>query len=168
LWIAGRTTRINDDYTTQRGNSMKLQKILVAVAFAFAVALAGANANAQTASQPNASLPTTTATVSADAPVRALIAAMQAEDAAAIRAQFARTATQAYGADGRMKNAAATAKWLESDIIQRRGKVKDPEFTVNGKEVVVRGQYNAVGYTSKADFLFTVENGLITSWRMRY
>ena len=129
-----------------------------------AVALVGADANAQTATQ----APLATITVAADVPVRALIAAMQAQDAAAIRAQFAPTATQAYGADGKMKAPAATAKWLESDIIKRHGKVADPEFTVTGSEVVVRGQYNATGYTSKANFLFTVENGLITSWRMRY
>ena len=108
------------------------------------------------------------ASTAVDAPVRALIAAMQAEDAAAIRAQFAPTATQAYGEDGRMKTAAATARWLETDIISRQGKVADPEFTVNGNEVVVRGQYSARGYTSKANFLFTVDGGLITSWRMRY
>ena len=145
---------------------MTLQKGLVIGAFA--VVLAGANANAQTAAQPNTSSPTATVSVSADVPVRALVSAMQAQDAVAIRAQFAPTATQAYGADGKMKDPAATAKWLESDIIKRRGKVEDPEFTVNGNEVVVRGQYNAVGYTNKANFLFTVENGLITSWRMRY
>jgi flagellar capping protein FliD len=145
---------------------MTLQKGLVIGAFA--VVLAVANANAQTAAQPNTSSPTATVSVSADVPVRALISAMQAQDAVAIRAQFAPTATQAYGADGKMKDPAATAKWLESDIIKRRGKVEDPEFTVNGNEVVVRGQYNAVGYTNKANFLFTVENGLITSWRMRY
>ncbi len=145
---------------------MTLQKGLVIGAFA--VVLAGANANAQMAAQPNTSSPTATASVSADVPVRALVSAMQAQDAVAIRAQFAPTATQAYGADGKMKDPAATAKWLESDIIKRRGKVEDPEFTVNGNEVVVRGQYNAVGYTNKANFLFTVENGLITSWRMRY
>jgi hypothetical protein len=145
---------------------MTLQRGLVIGAFA--VVLAGANANAQTASQPNASLQATTVSVSADVPVRALVSAMSAQDAAAIRAQFAPTATQAYGADGKMKDPGATAKWLESDIIKRRGKVEDPEFTVNGNEVVVRGQYNAVGYTSKANFLFTVESGLITSWRMRY
>lgn len=104
----------------------------------------------------------------AEAPVRALIEAMAAEDAAAIRAQFSADATQAYGADGRMKSPAATARWLETDIIQRNGKVADPVFTVNGNEVVVQGQYNSIGYSSKADFLFTVENGLITSWRMRY
>ena len=108
------------------------------------------------------------ATLTADAPVRALIAAMQAEDAPAIRAQFATSATQAYGADGPMKSAAATAKWLESDIIERQGKLSSPEISVQGNQVVVRGQYNSKGYSSKADFLFTVDNGLITSWRMRY
>lgn len=145
---------------------MTLQEGLVSGALA--VVLAGANANAQTAAQPNAPLPSTTASITAEGPVRALMNAMLAQDAAAIRAQFAPNATQAYGADGKMKDPAATAKWLESDIIQRRGRVENPEFTVNGREVVVRGQYTAVGYTSKANFLFTVENGLITSWRMRY
>jgi ketosteroid isomerase-like protein len=104
----------------------------------------------------------------ADAPVRALIDAMAAGDAARIRAQFSPDATQAYGADGRMKTAVATARWLESDIIERNGRVTHPEFTVNGNEVIVRGQYQARGYSSQADFLFTVDNGLITSWRMRY
>ena len=103
-----------------------------------------------------------------DAPVRALIEAMEAGDAARIRAQFSPNATQAYGADGRMKTPAATARWLESDIISRNGKVTNPEFSENGNEVIVRGQYSSQGYSSKADFLFTVENGLITSWRMRY
>lgn len=126
-------------------------------ACALMLALAGTAANAQTA-----------APAPPDAPVRALIAAMQAQDAAAIRARFAPTATQAYGADGKMKTPEATAQWLESDIIRRHGKVAGPEFTVNGNQVVVRGQYSSTGYTSKADFLFTVENGLITSWRMRY
>lgn len=107
-------------------------------------------------------------TPSVDTPVRALIAAMAAGDAPRIRAQFSPNATQAYGANGRMKTPAETARWLESDIIERNGKVTDAKFSVNGNEVVVRGQYSSDGYTSKADFLFTVANGLITSWRMRY
>ena len=138
---------------------------------AWAVALSGAAVQAQTAAPPAPAAATAAAakaTTAAVVPVRALIAAMQAESATAIRAQFAATATQAYGADGKMKTAEATAKWLESDIIQRQGKVANPEFSVSGNEVVVRGQYNARGYTSKADFLFVVENGLIASWRMRY
>lgn len=146
--------------------TMILQKTLLTAAFA--LVLAGANAQAQTAAQPSATSPKASASVAADVPVRALVAAMAAQDAAAIRAQFAPTATQAYGVDGKMKDPSATAKWLESDIIKKRGKVEDPEFTVNGNEVVVRGQYKAFLYSSKANFLFTVENGLITSWRMRY
>jgi hypothetical protein len=106
---------------------------------------------------------------SVDAPVRALIAAMSAENAAAIRAQFSSSATQAYGADGKMKSAAATARWLETDIISLKGKVTNPTFSVSGNQVTVRGQYtNSRGYASTANFLFTVNNGLITSWRMRY
>ncbi len=102
-------------------------------------------------------------------PVKALIEAMEAENAELIRAQFAKTATQAYGADGIMKTAAETKKWIESDIISRQGKVANPEYsTISENEVVVKGQYSSYGYTNKANFLFTVENGLITSWRMRY
>jgi len=70
--------------------------------------------------------------------------------------------------DGEMKSPEETKRWLESDIIERNGKVSDPEYTINGNEVIVRGQYSSRGYTNKADFLFTVEDGLITSWRMRY
>lgn len=102
-------------------------------------------------------------------PVKTLIEAMKAENAELIRAQFSETATQAYGADGIMKTAEETKKWIESDIIERQGKVANPEFTViSENEVVVKGQYSSRGYTNKANFLFTVENGLITSWRMRY
>lgn len=102
-------------------------------------------------------------------PVKALIEAMEAENAKLIRVQFSETATQAYGADGTMKTAEETKKWLESDIVGRQGKVANPEYTVIGEnQVVVKGQYSSHGYTNKANFLFTVENGLITSWRMRY
>lgn len=102
-------------------------------------------------------------------PVKTLIEAMKAENAELIRAQFSETATQAYRADGIMKTAEETKKWIESDIIERQGKVANPEYTVlNENEVVVKGQYSSRGYTNKANFLFTVENGLITSWRMRY
>lgn len=102
-------------------------------------------------------------------PIKTLIEAMQTENAELIRAQFSKTATQAYGADGTMKAAEETRKWLESDIIDRQGKVANPQYTVvNENQVVVKGQYSSRGYTNKADFLFTVENELITGWRMRY
>ncbi|MCK7516830.1 MAG: hypothetical protein MZV64_03475 [Ignavibacteriales bacterium] len=68
-----------------------------------------------------------------------------------------------------MKNTEATAKWLESDIISRQGKVNNPEYTVlSDTEVAVKGQYVSQGYSNKANFLFTVKDNLITSWRMRY
>lgn len=102
------------------------------------------------------------------APVRALIEAMETGDATRIRAQFSPNATQAYGVDGQMKTPEAKARWLESDIISQNGKVANPEISVNGNEVIVLGQYSSRGYSSTANFLFTVENGLITSWRIRY
>jgi len=102
-------------------------------------------------------------------PVKKLMEAMQAEDAGLIRAQFSKTATQAYGADGAMKTPEETRMWLESDIISRQGKVENPQYTViSENQVVVKGQYSSRGYSNKADFLFTVEGGLITGWRMRY
>lgn len=102
-------------------------------------------------------------------PVQNLIEAMASENAELIRAQFAPTATQAYGADGTMKSPDETKKWIESDIINRKGKVLNPKYTIEGENVVVvTGQYESLGYTNKANFLFTVENGQITSWRMRY
>lgn len=102
-------------------------------------------------------------------PVKTLIEAMQSENAELIRAQFSKTATQAYGADGAMKTAEETRKWLESDIINRQGKVANPQYTlISENQIVVKGQYSSQGYSNKADFLFTVENGLITGWRMRY
>lgn len=102
-------------------------------------------------------------------PVKALIEAMQTENAELIRAQFSKTATQAYGAEGTMKTADETRRWIESDIISRQGKVANPQYTViNKNQVVVKGQYSSQGYNNKADFLFNVEDGLITAWRMRY
>ncbi|TAG45156.1 MAG: nuclear transport factor 2 family protein [Cytophagia bacterium] len=102
-------------------------------------------------------------------PVKTLIEAMEAQNASLIRLQFAKTATQAYGANGTMKSPEETAKWLETDIISRQGKVANPEYTIlNGNQVVVKGQYSSRGYSNAADFLFTIENSLITSWRMRY
>lgn len=102
-------------------------------------------------------------------PIKELIDAMQKEDAARIRAQFSKNATQAYGADGKMKSSEETKTWIETDIINRKGKLENSTFDlVSNTEVVVTGQYKSIGYTNKANFLFTVENGLITSWRMRY
>lgn len=102
-------------------------------------------------------------------PVKTLIEAMQAENAELIKAQFSKNATQAYGAEGTMKTAYETRKWIESDIISRQGKVANPQYPIiNENQVVVKGQYSSQGYTNKADFLFNVENGLITAWRMRY
>ena len=98
--------------------------------------------------------------------VSALIDAMAANDAEQIRTLFDANASQAYG-DGPARSGEAFFSWLESDIIQREGRVEEAQLTVNGNDVVVTGQYHSRGYTSEANFLLTVENGLITRWRIR-
>ena len=104
----------------------------------------------------------------AGAQVSALLAAMAAGDAPAIRAAFAPEAQQAYG-DAAPKGGAAFAAWLESDIIAAMGRVDDPVLVVDGDAVVVTGIYhNATGYRSPADFLFHTSATGITFLQMRY
>lgn len=99
--------------------------------------------------------------------VRALLDAMQTNNAERIRSLFDDNASQAYG-NGSAKSGEAFFRWLDSDIIQREGRVENAQLIVKGNEVVVTGQYQSRGYTSEANFLMTVENGRIISWRMRY
>lgn len=100
--------------------------------------------------------------------VQELVDAMQVNDADRIRAVFAQDAQQAYGA-GSPKSGDAFRAWLESDIIAPHGRVEGADLAVDGASVVVTGQYrNDNGYTSAADFLFTVEADRIISWQMRY
>lgn len=99
--------------------------------------------------------------------ITALIEAMSANDAEKIRSLFNSDASQAYG-DGAAKSGEAFFKWLQSDIIDRKGHVDHAKYKVNGNQVVVTGQYSSEGYTNKANFLFTVKNGEIMSWQMRY
>jgi ketosteroid isomerase-like protein len=100
--------------------------------------------------------------------VTELMAAMQGNDGDRIRAVFADNAGQAYGS-GRAKTGDAFRAWLESDIINARGRVENPQVSSDGNSVIVTGQYrNAANYRSAANFLFTVEDGRITNWQMRY
>ena len=99
--------------------------------------------------------------------VKNLIEAMSAKDAEKIRSMFHENASQAYG-DSPPKSGEKFFAWLESDIIEREGHVDNPEYIVNGNQVVVKGQYSSRGYTNKANFLFSVEDGKIKSWQMRY
>lgn len=99
--------------------------------------------------------------------IKLLMDAMQTNDAEKIRSLFDDNASQTYG-EGTPKSGKAFFSWLDSDIIERKGKVEKPKFTVNNNEVVVTGQYSSVGYTNKANFLFSVKEGKIMSWQMRY
>lgn len=100
--------------------------------------------------------------------VIALIEVMSANDAEKIRSLFHEDAKQAYGESGSWKSGEAFFKWLQSDIIDRKGHVDDAKFSADGNEVIVTGQYSSEGYTNKANFLFSVRDAKIESWQMRY
>ena len=118
--------------------------------------------------EPTVQAPLTAADEQRIAPVRALLAALEAKDAVAIRNAFTDNATQAYRAES-WKTPDRFKRWLESDIISRNGFVANPVFSFEGDNgIVVKGQYTSTGYQSPANFLFTVENGKVASWRMRY
>ncbi len=88
-------------------------------------------------------------------------------DAIAIRSLFAKDASLAYGS-GKPKSGEDFFRWLESDIISRKWQLVDPKLAVEGTSVIVTGIYQSKGYFNKANFLFTVKDGLSASWRMRY
>lgn len=100
-------------------------------------------------------------------PVRLLIEAMNKNNAKEIRSLFHDNAKQAYG-DGPWKSENDFFSWLQSDIIDRKGHVDNPELRTEDHTVIVTGQYSSEGYTNKANFLFTVKNNKILSWQMRY
>lgn len=99
--------------------------------------------------------------------IKSLLDAMQKNDAEKIRSLFDKNASQTYG-NGTPKSGKAFFSWIDSDIIQRNGKVENPKFRVNNNQVVVTGQYSSEGYTNKANFLFSIKDGKIMSWQMRY
>jgi SnoaL-like domain len=104
----------------------------------------------------------------AEPTARALVEAMAANDAARIRALFAPNASQAYG-NGTAKSGPAFFAWLQSDIIDARGRVDNARFAASGNRVEITGQYsNRSGYRSAANFLLIVEQDRIVSWQMRY
>lgn len=97
-----------------------------------------------------------------------LIDAMKKNDAETIRSLFSKDAKQAYGTSS-PKSGDSFRAWLESDIISVKGQVDNPSLSVDDNKVTVKGTYkNNNGYTSPANFLFTVDKGQITSWTMRY
>ncbi|WP_224825916.1 nuclear transport factor 2 family protein [Cognatishimia sp. MH4019] len=102
-----------------------------------------------------------------EALVAELVAAMAENDGARMEPLFAQNASQAYGS-GRVRSGDAFRSWLQSDIINANGRVENAALAVDGNTVVVTGRYrNANGYSSDADFLFTVEGNQITNWIVR-
>ena len=150
--------------------AVSVEAVIRTIGLVISLVFAGHQAWAQTAAAAPATPAEPSAAVATDANsvVRALVDAMKRNDAARIRALFAPQAQQAYG-DGRPKSGRAFFAWLESDIIERKGQVDEAQFTVNGSEVIVTGQFrNSRGYRAAANFRLVVDNGRIVSWQMRY
>jgi ketosteroid isomerase-like protein len=102
------------------------------------------------------------------AAVEELLKAMQAKDAAAIRAAFAPNASQQYG-EGKPKTDDAFRAWVETDLIAAEPVVDNAIVSATDEGVVVTGTIsNNRGYRAKANFLFTIEAGKIKHWQIRY
>jgi hypothetical protein len=56
---------------------------------------------------------------------------------------------------------------LQSNIIDRQGKVDQPKYDTTGNQVVVTGNYTSEGYANKPNSLFTVEKNKITIGQIR-
>ena len=96
--------------------------------------------------------------------IERFVKAVNGNDAKAIKAAFAPNAWTAYGEGGARKTGEAFMAWLESDIISVKGKIEVRQKTVNGNSVTIEGRYTSTGWSGNAKYVFTVQNGLITSW----
>lgn len=100
--------------------------------------------------------------------VKSLMEAMKKNDSDMIKQSFTVGASQAYG-NGSPKTNDEFRNWLKSDIIDAKGKVLGAKYSIENQKVIVKGTYeNSLGYKNAANFLFTVEDGKIASWVMRY
>jgi ketosteroid isomerase-like protein len=91
------------------------------------------------------------------APVEKLLKAMQAKDAATIRAVFAPNVLKQYG-EGTPKTGDAFSSWAESDLIAAEPVVDDAIVLATEDGVVVTGTTrNNRGYRARANFPFVIE-----------
>lgn len=149
------------------------QRMLLAVCVAVFMLLLGVSRDThatESAARDSANIDsasTTSAKTAALQTVTALLVSMEKKDAEGIRAAFAKGAAQTYQ-NGLTKSDEAFHRWLEANIIKREGRVEQAQVKAEGNNIIVTGMYKSKGYVSPANFLMTVENGLITHWEMRY
>jgi SnoaL-like domain len=99
--------------------------------------------------------------------VQGFVNAINANDRAAGLALVADQAGYAYSLTGTLNTGNSFRSWLESDLFGPRAVIQIQQVSQTGNVVRVQGRWGRNGNaTNAADYHFTVENGLITSWRL--
>jgi limonene-1,2-epoxide hydrolase len=99
--------------------------------------------------------------------VQNFVNAINAQDRAAAQALLAPTVWYAYGANGTQNSGQSFLNWLESDLFAPNARIVIERATANGTEIRLEGRWGRNGNaTNRANYLFTVQNGLIASWRL--
>ncbi|MCU0390830.1 MAG: nuclear transport factor 2 family protein [Thermoflexibacter sp.] len=99
--------------------------------------------------------------------VQNFINAINANDRNAVAPLLAANAGYAYSLTGALNTGERFRSWLESDLFAPRAVIQMETVTQNGNVVRIQGRWGRNGNaTNRADYYFTVENGLITAWRL--
>lgn len=104
--------------------------------------------------------------VTPEAVVQAFITAVNAGDQAATFALVSPDTCIQYGT-GTCISAERLERWWQSDIFGPQGQITADELVTDGDTVTLTGQYNSNGWSGRANYVFTVADGLITGWSMR-
>jgi hypothetical protein len=142
-----------------------MKKIISAIVIAASIALCSCSEQEDTPS------PNTQAQVTLNTPefrvVESFLNAINANDRTAALALVAPNVGYAYSLTGTLNTGVSFLNWLESDLFAPKAVVQMQTATQNGNVVRIQGRWGRNGNASNAaDYYFTVENGLITAWRL--
>ncbi len=99
--------------------------------------------------------------------VQNFVNAINANDRIAGLALVSTNAGYAYSLTGSLNTGNSFTNWLESDLFGPRAVVNIERASQNGNVIRIQGRWGRNGNaTNAADYYFTVENGLITAWRL--
>jgi hypothetical protein len=126
-------------------------------------------ANTTNTQTTNNSTTQTTATLSSDEfkIVERFIKAINDNNREAGLALITTNAGYAYSLTGSLNTGVAFRNWLESDLFGPRAVINIERASQDRNVVRIQGRWGRNGNaTNSADYYFTVENGLITAWRL--
>jgi hypothetical protein len=99
--------------------------------------------------------------------VQNFIAAINNNDRAAGLVLVSQNAGYAYSLTGTLNTGTSFTNWLESDLFGPRAVIQVESATQDGNVVRIQGRWGRNGNASnRADYYFTVQNDLITAWRL--